>query len=245
MRKLLVAGMVGVSATLAGPPTAVHADTQQVDAIVKSIKVGAVVYDKKPACPKVAYTVRHAVDPQVDGRVTVSLELEVRSGPEVVGRMWESSSSESVLSGTWMACPALVPLGPLSVRVVDGAVRGLSADFMTSYRGTVRSSVTGRTRAQQATHFKKLRMVAGRKHTVTARPVYFDARSGRFKKLEARTTVSLLRQKGTTWRTVRTSRVDAKGRVKITVRATKKTSYRLFVAPTRTRAAGYSKILEK
>ena len=188
-------------------------------------------------CVKVPVTYRH------DGGLldSVNLSSEVWKGSSYRGTVdvWESNSNGR-LDGYYFWCPYLDGLGTFRIERTTGEWQSYgdlvwddAADqFLDNdAAGTVRSSRTVSFVAKQSQSCTVVSSKWAKKRmSVTARFRHFSVAGSQVKNAKKGTKVVLQRKKGSGWTTVARGKVGAKGLAKISVKATKKATYRLTQA---------------
>jgi hypothetical protein len=153
------------------------------------------------------------------------------------------TSSAGRIAGSFNHCPTFEGLGTFTFGPSD--VSYATADY--SSLGEFRDSTTRKVRILQDARVSGMTVKAsGRTRTVTAKAKFYDVASSRWRATPKRVKVRLQRQvAGGAWRTVKSARVGASGKIRVSVRASKKVRYRLTVAGGRQTWDGVSKVVRK
>lgn len=189
------------------------------------------------SCVKVPVTYRHG-----GGLLdSVNVSSEVWKGSSYVGTVdaWKSDSIDRV-DGSYFWCPYLDGLGTFRIGRTTGdwqnygdSVWDDAADefLSTDAAGTVRSTRTVSFVAKQSqTCAVRSSKRAKKRMSVTAKLQHFSVAGSKVKNAKKGTKVVLQRKKGSGWTTVARGKVGAKGLTAVSVKATKKATYRLTQA---------------
>jgi hypothetical protein len=169
--------------------------------------------------------------------------VEMWRGGTYVEQSMLFASTPGRIAGSFNHCPTFEGLG--TFRFGPSDVKYATTDFASL--GEFRDSTTRQVRILQDARIGSVSIkAAGKKRTLTAKTKFYDVAASKWRATPKGVKVRVQRQAaGGVWRTVKSSRVGAAGKVRVSVKASKKARYRLTVAAGRQTWDAVSKTVRK